>query len=168
MRAPWWSEPSPRPEPPRRGRREPRVSEPVLRVLVVALCGVAGFVGVTLQRPENLWALAGALAGVAFGLALLAAERQLRRVAGRTILQALVGLILGLLFGGLLYTAFGNLFVAFPPDIGLFVQTLCLLGGGYLGVRLALDKGGEFSLAGFVRLLKEQPRTESYQPLAPS
>lgn len=141
------------------------MSEPVLRVLVVVLCGVAGFVGVTLQRPENLWGLTGALAGVVFGLVLVASERRLRRVAGRAILQALTGLILGLLFGGLLYTALGNLFAAFPPDIGLFVQTLCLLGGGYLGVRVALDKGGEFSLAGVVRLLKEQPRTESYKLL---
>ncbi len=141
------------------------MSETVLRILVVAACGVAGLVGVTLQRPESPLGLAGALVGAAFGAALVGAERALRRVAGRTILQALTGLVLGLLFGGLLSMALGNLFVAFPPDIGLFAQTLCLLGGGYLGVRLALDKGGEFNLAGFVRLLKEQPRTESYKLL---
>jgi len=141
------------------------VSEQVLRVLVVALCGVAGFVGVSLQRPENLWGLVGALAGVAFGVVLVVSERHLRRVPGRTILQALAGLILGLLAGGLFFTTIANLFVTFPSDIGLFAQTLCLLGGAYLGVRVALDKGSEFSLAGFVRLLKEQPRAESYKLL---
>jgi uncharacterized protein YacL len=141
------------------------VSEPVLRILVVSLCGVAGLVGVTLQRPESLWGLTGAVAGAAFGVALIGAERALRRVPGRTILQALTGLVVGLAFGGLLWLALGNLVVAFPPDIGLFVQSLCLLGGGYLGLRLALDKGGEFDLAGFIRLLKEQPRAESYKLL---
>lgn len=141
------------------------MSERVLRVLVVVVCGAAGFVGVSLQRPENLWGLIGALAGAAFGVALVASERYLRRVPGRAILQALVGLILGLLAGGLLFAAIANLFVGFPSDIGLFVQTLCLLGGAYLGVQVALDKGSEFSLAGFVRLLKEQPRAESYKLL---
>jgi uncharacterized protein YacL len=141
------------------------VSERVLRVLVVALCGVAGLVGVSLQRPENLWGLVGAVAGIAFGVVLVVSERYLRRVPGRAILQALVGLILGLLAGGLLFAALANLFVAFPTDIGLFAQTLCLAGGAYLGVRVALDKGSEFSLAGFVRLLKEQPRAESYKLL---
>lgn len=141
------------------------MSEQVLRVLVVALCGAVGFIGVSLQRPENLWGLVGALAGVAFGVALVVSERHLRRVPGRAILQALFGLILGLLAGGLLFTAIANLFIALPSDIGLFVQTLCLLGGAYLGVRVALDKGSEFSLAGFVRLLKEQPRAESYKLL---
>ena len=141
------------------------MSERVLRVLVVALCGVAGLVGVSLQRPENLWGLAGAVAGVAFGVALVVSEQHLRRVPGRTILQALVGLLVGLLAGGLLFAAIANLFIAFPSDIGLFVQTLCLLGGAYLGVQVALDKGSEFSLAGFVRLLKEQPRAESYKLL---
>jgi uncharacterized protein YacL len=141
------------------------VSETVLRILVVALCGVAGLVGVTLQRSESWWGFVGALAGLAFGLGLVVVERQLRRVQGRTILQSLMGLILGLLVGGLVFNAMANLFVGFPSEIGLFVQTLALLGGGYLGARLALDKGAEFSLAGFVRLLKEQPRTESYKLL---
>jgi uncharacterized protein YacL len=141
------------------------VSEPVLRILVIVVCGVAGFVGVSLQRPENWWGLVGALAGFGFGAVLIIAERQLQRAQGRAILQAVVGLIAGLLVGGLLFNAIANLFVSFPSDIGLFVQTLCLLGGGYLGVRTALDKGSEFSLSGFLRLVKEQPRTESYKLL---
>ena len=141
------------------------MSEPVVRVLVVALCGVAGFVGVSLQRPEAPWSWIGAIVGLGFGLGLVLLERTLRRLPGRTILQALVGLVLGLVVGGLFFAAIANLFVALPSDIGPFAQTLCLLGGSYLGIRLALDKGGEFSLSGFVRLLKEQPRTESYKLL---
>jgi uncharacterized protein YacL len=141
------------------------VSETQLRVVVVALCGVAGLVGVTLQRPETWLGLIGAFLGVAFGLGLVILERKLRRVHGRTILQAVIGMILGLLVGGLVFNAVANLFVAFPSEIGLLVQTLVLFGGAYLGIRLALDKGSEFSLAGFVRLLKEQPRAESYKLL---
>jgi uncharacterized protein YacL len=107
----------------------------------------------------------GGVAGLAFGLILVLVERQLRRAPGRVILQVLVGLIVGLLVGGLLSVPIANLFTGFPPEIGLFVQTLCLLGGGYLGVLVALDKGDEFSVAGFIRLLKEQPRAESYKLL---
>jgi uncharacterized protein YacL len=141
------------------------VSEPVLRILVVALCGAAGLVSVTLRHFGEWWSFVGGLAGLAFGLILVLVERQLRRAPGRVILQVLAGLIVGLLVGGLLSVPIANLFTGFPPEIGLLVQTLCLLGGGYLGVLVALDKGDEFSVAGFVRLLKEQPRAESYKLL---
>jgi uncharacterized protein YacL len=141
------------------------VSETVLRILVVALCGAAGLASVTLRHSGEWWSFMGGVAGLAFGLILVLVERQLRRAPGRVILQALAGLIVGLLVGGLLSVPIANLFIGFPPEIGLFVQTLCLLGGGYLGVLVALDKGEEFSVAGFIRLLKEQPRAESYKLL---
>ena len=141
------------------------MSEPVLRILVVALCGAAGLVSVTWRHSGEWWSIVGGVAGLAFGVILVLVERQLRRAPGRVILQVLVGLIVGLLVGGLLSVPIANLFTGFPPEIGLFVQTLCLLGGGYLGVKVALDKGDEFSVAGFIRLLKEQPRAESYKLL---
>jgi uncharacterized protein YacL len=141
------------------------VSQPMLRVLVVALCGVAGLLGVTLRYPGEPLGLIGSVAGVAFGLLLVAAGRSLRRVPGRMILQAVAGLILGLLVAGLIFVVVANLFIGFPPEIGLVAQTLIFLGGGYLGILVALDKGSEFSLAGVVRHFKEQPRAESYKLL---
>lgn len=141
------------------------MSESVLRILVVALCGAAGLLGVTLRHSGEWWAILGGVAGLAFGVILVLVERQLRRAPGRVILHVLAGLIVGLLVGGLLSVPIANLFIGFPPEISLLVQTLCLLGGGYLGVLVALDKGDEFSVAGFIRLLKEQPRTESYKLL---
>ena len=61
------------------------MSEPVLRVLFVALCGAAGLVVFTLQRGGEGIPIVGVLAGLAFGLLVVALERRLRRVPGRTI-----------------------------------------------------------------------------------
>ena len=141
------------------------MSEPALRILVVILCGAAGLAGVTLQRNGDPWGLLGTLVGLLFGLFLLLLERRLRRVPGRTILQALLGLLLGLLVGRLASAVLTPLLVAFPADLEILLHALCLLGGGYLGLKISLEKGNEFSAAGLVRLLKEEPPTESYKLL---
>ncbi len=141
------------------------MSEPALRILIILLCGAAGLVSMTLQHGGDLWGVVGVLVGLLFGLLLVLTERLLRRAPGRTILQALVGLLVGLLVGRVVAAALAALLAAFPADLGLLVQALCLLGGGYLGVRVSLEKGGEFNAAGFIRLLKEQPRAESYKLL---
>src|SRR5512147_2262844 len=103
--APWWIEPSPRPKASLLGSRRLRVSEPALRITVVILCGAAGLAGVTLRRGGDLWGILGALVGLVFGLLLVLVEQRLRRIPGRSILQALVGLLLGLLVGRLLSAA---------------------------------------------------------------
>ncbi len=137
----------------------------MLRVLFVALCGAAGLLLLHIQRAGEGTAVAFVLAGVAFGLLVVALERQLRRIAGKAIFDTLVGLLVGLAVGRVVYGALANLLTTFPPVVGIFTQTLCLVGGGYLGALVALDKGREFNFAGFIRLLKEQPRAESYKLL---
>lgn len=141
------------------------MSEPVLRVLFVALCGAAGLLLLTLQRGGERLGIVGVLVGLVFGLLVVALEQRLRRIPGKAILHTLVGFVLGLVVGRVVYAAVANFLVAFPPFVGTFAQTLCLVGGGYLGALVALDKGREFNFAGFIRLLKEQPRAESYKLL---
>jgi uncharacterized protein YacL len=137
----------------------------VLRGLFVVLCGVAGLLIVTLQRGADRLGMAGVLAGAAFGLVVVALEYRLRRVPGKLIVHTLVGLLAGLLVGRALLGSVADLLLAVSPVVSLLAQTLGLLAGGYLGALVALDKGREFNFAGFVRLLKEQPRAESYKIL---
>ena len=141
------------------------MSEPAVRILVVILCGAAGLAGVTLHRGGDLWGILGAVIGLLFGLLLVLLEQKLRRIPGRSVLQALLGLMLGLLVGRLVSAALAALFVALPADLALLIHTLCLFGGAYLGILISLEKGNEFSVAGLIRLLKEQPRAESYKLL---
>jgi len=141
------------------------VSEPVLRVLLVALCGAAGLVVFSLQRGGEGVSLVGVLAGLTFGLLLVAVEQRLRRVPGKAIFHGLAGFVGGLLVGRIVAAAVGTFLAGFPPSAGAFAQTLCLVGGAYLGTLVALDKGRQFNFAGFIRVLKEQPRGESYKLL---
>ena len=141
------------------------MSEPMLRVLFVALCGAAGLLPLALQRGTEVDWIVAVIVGVAFGLLVVALEQRLRRIPGKSIFYALVGLIVGLLVGRVVYAAVATFLMVFPPFVGILAETLCVIGGGYLGALVALDKGREFNFAGFVRLLKEQPRGESYKLL---
>jgi uncharacterized protein YacL len=141
------------------------VSEPVLRVLFVVLCGAAGLLPLALQSGTEADWILGVLVGLAFGLLVVALEQRLRRIPGKPIFHALLGLILGLLVGRVVYAAVATFLMVFPPFVGILTETLCVIGGGYLGALVALDKGREFNFAGFIRLLKEQPRSESYKLL---
>jgi uncharacterized protein YacL len=141
------------------------VSEPVLRVLLVALCGAAGLVVFSLQRGGEGFSLVGVLAGLTFGLLLVAVEQRLRRVPGKAIFHGLAGFVGGLLVGRIVAAAVGTFLAGLPPSAGAFAQSLCLVGGAYLGTLVALDKGRQFNFAGFIRVLKDQPRGESYKLL---
>jgi uncharacterized protein YacL len=143
-----------------------RVSETVVRVLFVALCAGVGLLPLALQpRGGEVAGIIGVLAGVAFGLVVVALEQRLRRVAGKAIFHTVVGCVLGLVLGRVVYGVLASFLTAFLPVAGVLAQTLCLVGGGYLGALVALDKGREVNFAGFIRLLKEQPRAESYKLL---
>jgi uncharacterized protein YacL len=141
------------------------VSEAVLRILLVLLCGLVGGAGLGLSGWSGPASLLGAALGLAFGLVLLAVERGLKRLTGKRLLQGTLGLVAGLLLGRLIMTSLGGLTAVAPAGAGALLQALGVFGGGYLGLRTALDKAGEASLAGVIHLLKEQPRAESYKLL---
>jgi len=141
------------------------VSELIVRVVLVALCGGAGMLSVLVQRGSDGEEIAATAVGVAFGLLVVALEQRLRRIGGKAIFYALLGLVVGLLVGRWIYLSMASLLAAFPSFVSVFAETLCLIGGAYLGSLVALEKGREFNFAGFIRRLKEQPRTESYKLL---
>ena len=139
--------------------------ESLLRLLFVILCGGAGLLPLALQRGGQVGGIIGVAVGLIFGLFVVVLEQRLRRISGKTIFYTVIGLILGLVLGRVVFAAMASFLLVFPPLAGVLAQTLCLVGGGYLGALVALDKGREFNFAGFVRLLKEQPRAESYKLL---
>jgi uncharacterized protein YacL len=141
------------------------VLTPIWRPVLVAVVGVAAFLGTTSQGGTLPQALAGAAVVVLLGLLVLAVEGRLRRVPGKVLLQGLLGAIVGLLAGRLVAAAVAALLGAALAGAAPIVFGLCVLGGGYLGALLAIEKGREFSLAATVRLLKQQPRAESYKLL---
>ncbi|HTX54792.1 MAG TPA: PIN domain-containing protein [Candidatus Baltobacteraceae bacterium] len=136
----------------------------MIRVALVILFGAAGFLGALLHRGEPS-GLIGLLVGLAFGALFVYLERRLRRIPVRTLLLALVGLLVGLFVGRVVAGAVTSLLGGLPPEFQLLVVGLFLCGGGYLGIWIAVEKAAEFSVAGFVRMLKEQPRAESYKLL---
>lgn len=131
------------------------------RLLFVALCTAAGLLGRGWLPGESRGALAGMALGLAFGLAVTLLELGLQRLSGKLLLHGLLGLLAGLLLGRLAYAVVADLAREFFPVGAGLLRTLCLLGGGYLGLRLAREKAGEWSLLGLVRRLKEPPRAES-------
>jgi uncharacterized protein YacL len=86
-------------------------------------------------------------------------------VPATIILHGLVGLLLGLVVGRALAGALATVLAEVPPVARILAQSLCLVAGGYLGAVVALNKGQEFNLTAFIRLLREQPRAESYKLL---
>jgi uncharacterized protein YacL len=141
------------------------VSKTVWRILVVVLGGLLGFLGTSVGRGGEWRVLGGVLTGVVLGLVVVALDHGLRRVPGKRLLQALLGLLVGLGLGWVAAAIAVSLLVALPAEIEVVLRALCLVGGAFLGAAVALDKGQEWNLAAMVRVLKEQPRAESYKLL---
>jgi len=141
------------------------VLTPIWRPVVVALGGVAGFVGTAFQGGRLPQALIGALVGLLLGLLVVTLECRLRHVAGKVLVQALFGGALGLVLGWLATLVLAGVLGTALAELLPVVRSLCLVGGAYLGALLALEKGHEFSLPAVIRLLKQQPRAESYKLL---
>ena len=134
------------------------------QVLAVLFCGVAGIVAGAAEGSAGRGIL-GALVGLGLGFLILFAEERLRRVPGKVVLHGLLGMAVGLLVGWVAGSVMAGILTPALGGLTRLARALCLAGGGYLGLVLALEKGAEFNLAGLVRLLKEQPRAESYKLL---
>jgi uncharacterized protein YacL len=141
------------------------VSDLARRILIVGLCGVAGLLVAPPQAGAEALTLGAVAAGLGVGGLVVLLERRLRRVPATIILHGLVGLLLGLVVGRALAGALATVLAEVPPVARILAQSLCLVAGGYLGAVVALNKGQEFNLTAFIRLLREQPRAESYKLL---
>jgi len=134
------------------------------QVVAVLLCGLAGILPGAAERSLGL-GLLGGLVGLGLGLLILMAEARLRPLPGKLVFQGLLGMVLGLVIGWVAGWVLAAVLAPAQAGLARLAQALCLAGGGYLGLVLALEKSSEFNLAGMIRLLKEQPRAESYKLL---
>jgi len=140
------------------------VQEKLLRASFVILCALAGYLLVSFHAPWNSLPFLGLILGMVIGLLIVVLEEMLRKAPSRLLTTGLFGFFLGLILAKVLLV----LLSAFLPSQGLLalaVQGTLMVAGGYLGAILAVDKGREFNVASFVRLLKEQPRAKSYKIL---
>lgn len=139
--------------------------ENLWRVLFIALSLGLGYLVAFLARGPGKGAALGLVIGLFVGLAILAVERELRKVRAKSIISGVLGLILGLIIARILTDSLSSLLTIIAPPWPLLVRLSLALICAYLGIVLTWSKGRDFNLTNFVRLLKEQPRAESYKIL---
>jgi uncharacterized protein YacL len=129
------------------------------------LCALAGYFALDLLEVGDPWRWLGALGGLALAVGATVAGQRLRQASARAVLAGLGGLLLGLLVARVVADLLGPLTLPLgeaAPDV---LRGLLGIVGGYLGAALFVAKVREVRLANLVRLLKEQPRPESYKVL---
>lgn len=136
-----------------------------MRLAFVALCGGAGYYVASLQGALGRLPFLGLALGLFFGLLALVLEEQLKRVPSRVIVSGILGFVLGLVLARVLLNALSPFLLPLPGPLVLVMNGVLILAGGYVGASLAIEKGRDFSLQSFVRLLKEQPRAKAYKIL---
>lgn len=110
-------------------------------------------------------ALAGLLLGALCGVIVSVLQRKFRQTSVKVIVSGIIGFVVGVGLAGLLLIAIGDLLVQVPSDLGVALKIIVMVGAGYLGAAIGVEKGREFSVANLVRLLREEPRTKSYKIL---
>lgn len=136
-----------------------------MRLAFVALCGGAGYYVASLQGAIGRLPFLGLALGLFFGLLALVLEEQLKRVPSRVIVSGILGFVLGLVLARVLLNALSPFLLPLPGPLVLVMNGVLILAGGYVGASLAIEKGRDFHLQSFVRLLKEQPTARAYKIL---
>lgn len=139
--------------------------EKLLRLAFVALCAGGGYFVISLQGALGRLPFLGLTLGLFLGLLALVLEEQLKRVPSRVIVSGILGFVLGLTLVRVLLSALSPFLLPLPGPLVLVINGVLLLAGGYVGASLAIEKGRDFNLQSFVRLLKEQPRAKAYKIL---
>ena len=120
----------------------------VLRLLLLILCGLNGYILATRWSPSSQAGTWGLLGGLVLALLTILVEDRLRRIPLKTLLGSLIGLFLGIIFAKLLSNVFFPILlnhhnIALPIFVGLY--GIC----GYVGLRIGLKKGEEIHLSGW-------------------
>jgi uncharacterized protein YacL len=131
-----------------------------LNIARAALLALLGLIGYTLS-PRSISPVAGAVAAVAVGVALLIVERKLRDVPGHTLVGGVAGGMVGLLASRLVWTSLGGLEFG-PPHL---VQMSIAAGLGYLGVAMGIRRGEWFVPSRIVSSFTDSPRMHQYKIL---
>ena len=114
-----------------------------IRIIFVAVCGVAGYH----FRPFSLSHLVGAGAGVLFSLAIILVEVRLRKATLRRLIGAAVGSILGIL--GAYLTSVIMTHTTMPESTRSFFSLSIFLVMTYIGLVLGANKGDMLNLQAF-------------------
>jgi uncharacterized protein YacL len=114
-----------------------------IRIIFVAICGVAGYH----FRPFSLSHINGAIAGVCFAVAVVLVEVRLRKASLRRLIGAAIGSILGIL--GAYLTSVIMTHTTMPESTRSFFSLSIFLVGTYVGLVLGANKGDMLNLQAF-------------------
>jgi uncharacterized protein YacL len=114
-----------------------------IRIIFVAVCGVAGYH----FRPFSLSHILGTLSGVCFALAVILVEVRLRKATLRRLIGAAVGSILGIL--GAYLTSVIMTHTTMPESTRSFFSLSIFLVMTYVGLVLGANKGDMLNLQAF-------------------
>jgi len=114
-----------------------------IRIIFVAVCGVAGYH----FRPFSLSHMNGAIAGVCFAVAVVGLEVRLRKASLRRLIGAAVGSILGIL--GAYLTSVIMTHTTMPESTRSFFSLSIFLVATYVGLVLGANKGDMLNLQAF-------------------
>jgi uncharacterized protein YacL len=132
----------------------------ILRFLLFFICGISGYYFGTGISPSPLIGFWGILSGLLLAGLTLLMEGRMRKIPLKNLIGSLVGLILGVMIANLISNAlFSSLFnkQQFILPLYSLVYGVC----GYIGLRIGLEKGGEFHLPGWKPFSKGLPRGEN-------
>jgi uncharacterized protein YacL len=115
----------------------------VIRIIFIAVCGVAGYH----FRPFGLSHLSGTAAGALFALAIVFFEVRLRKATLRRLIGAAVGSILGIL--GAYLTSVILTHTTMPESTRSFFSLSIFLVMAYIGLVLGANKGDMLNLQAF-------------------
>ncbi len=133
----------------------------VIRVLfILLLAGCAWYL-----RPFNLPEFYAAAAGLAFGIAIVAFEIQVRKTTLKRLFGAAFGSLLGIIGAYLISLILGRAIPANSSTLS-FVQILLLLWMGYVGLAVGASKGEMLNLGALGGLFGgEQTSSQSFKIL---
>jgi uncharacterized protein YacL len=114
-----------------------------IRIIFVAICGVAGYH----FRPFSLSHLYGTIAGAGFALAIVLVEVRLRKATLRRLIGAAIGAILGIL--GAYLTSVILTHTTMPEATRSFFSLSIFLVMSYIGLVLGANKGDMLNLQAF-------------------
>ena len=118
----------------------------ILRLFLILICATGGFLITDEVFGTRLALFWGAAAGAMVAILSILIEESVKKVSFRSLCGGVFGLIAGFVVAKLLADAFlVEIFTESRISLAAYLVTYSIL--GYIGLKLGLKKGGEFSLA---------------------
>jgi uncharacterized protein YacL len=132
----------------------------ILRLFLILICSLGGFfIGGEVYGTK--WALLwGAVGGFVVAISSILIEESVKRVSLRSLFGGALGLIIGFIVAKLLADAFlGKILDDTRISLAVCLVTYSIL--GYIGLKIGLKKGGEFSFASLKGASRLSPSDEN-------